>query len=384
MKKILFVVTYLDTGGISRSLQNLLAKIDATKYAVDIFSMSHQGNFKSNFVNCNLLPKDALMHSLISRFGKARLYEKILSGCVKIVNKMLGGKLSAYVYSRVASKLSCSGYDAVIAFSEGVPTKLVSMMTHPNKVAWIHCDYKSYHKLNGNIDESNIYYSFKAIVNVSEFTQKSFIDLYPQYADKCYAIYNVLDVEMMKRQAEETYQPSYNDTYFNLVSVGRLDPIKRMSIIPSIAKQLIERGCSIRWYVVGPKGGTDEEYNNLIDNISSLGLSNEVIIVGERKNPYPFIKNANLLVNTSISEACPYVINEAKILCTPIVCPDFGSAKEFITNGKEGYYIPIDEFADCISKLINDISLRNEIYANLQCFNYDNDSIIKQFYKVVG
>ena len=43
-----------------------------------------------------------------------------------------------------------------------------------------------------------------------------------------------------------------------------------------------------------------------------------------------------MVVSTSVSEACPNVINEAKILHTPIVATNFGSVYEFIEDGVNG------------------------------------------------
>lgn len=172
---------------------------------------------------------------------------------------------------------------------------------------------------------------------------------------------------------------SFDPEYFNIVSIGRLDPVKRMSIIPTIANHLVNKGDKIRWLVIGPKGGTDKEYAELTDGIRKFNLGEHVLYLGMQSNPYPFIKNADLLVNTSISEACPYVINEAKILGTPIVCTDFGSAKEFIDSGSTGLISPIDDMAETIHQYINNAEIRNHIKDNLNGFKYDNESIIEQF-----
>lgn len=385
MKRVLIIVTYLDTGGISRSLQNLLSKIDPDEICVDVFAMAHQGIYKDKLPNSHLLHRDFMMNALISNFGKAKGVGKVVCGSVKIINKVSKGKLSSCIFRKTANKLMRKApYNAVIAYSEGVPTKLVSMMEHPNKVAWIHCDYQSYYELNGGCDESSMYERFKSIVNVSEFTNKSFIKIYPQYAEKTFPIYNVLDDEMMERQAHEICQYPYDSNHFNIVSVGRLDPVKRFSIIPVIASKVIEAGCEINWYVVGPRGGRNEEYNKLVEGIEKYNLRDVVILAGEQKNPYPYIKNADILVNTSISEACPYVINEAKILHTPVVCTDFGSASEFITNGVDGFSVSIDNMAELIIELIQNKEKLDALRAGLEHFHYDNVSIVSKFYKLIN
>lgn len=383
MKRILFVVTYLDTGGISRSLQNLLSKIDTQSYSVDVFAISHQGLFGESLTNCRLLSRDWFMHALISRYGKAKHLEKFVCAAVKSLNKLSQGRIYALTFKRVSKKLYHKNYDAVVAFSEGIPTRLVSMMNHSNSISWIHCDYTSYYYANACGDESDIYESFKAIVNVSEFTKQSFLDIYPQFASKTHSIYNVLDDEMMKRQAQEISQHTYDSNYFNIVSVGRLDPVKRLSIIPAIASKIIQAGCKINWYVVGPKGGRNEEYDKLVEGIEEHNLQEIVILAGEQKNPYPYIKNADLLVNTSISEACPYVINEAKILHTPVACTDFGSASEFITNGADGFSVSIDHMAELIIGLIQNQEKLDALRASVEHFHYDNESIVNSFYKLI-
>lgn len=380
MKQILFVVTYLDTGGISRSLQNLLSKLDVESYKVDVFAMAHQGVFQNSLPNCRLLPKDYLMNALISRTGKEVGIRKVELLCVKLLNRLTGGRLSNWIYRNVSTKLSRrEKYDAIIAYSEGVPTKLVSLIEHQNKVAWIHCDYKSYYDLNEKSDESSTYESFRSIVNVSEYTRKSFVNIYPHLAERTWVINNVLDSEMMKEQANAVIDYQFPPDTFNIVSIGRLDPIKRLSVIPQIAAALLSAGCRFKWYVVGPKGGNDDEYIKLCEGIREYQLESNVIMTGEQKNPYPFIKSADLLVNTSISEACPYVINEAKILHTPVICTNFGSAREFIANGLDGFIVNVDNIHKKIIELILDTDEYNEIKKHLESFTYRNEDIIASF-----
>ena len=79
-----------------------------------------------------------------------------------------------------------------------------------------------------------------------------------------------------------------------------------------------------------------------------------------------------------MSEACPYVINEAKILGTPVVCADFGSAKEFIENSVNGFYVPIETMASVIIRLAQNDSNLNLMRDNLWGFKYDNARIMNQ------
>ena|GEM_PF-7133817 len=78
-------------------------------------------------------------------------------------------------------------------------------------------------------------------------------------------------------------------------------------------------------------------------------------------NPYSYISQADLIVNTSISEAAPNVINEALILHVPVICTNFGSAKEYVDNDKNGYIVPIEKIAEKVELLIKNISEYNRI-----------------------
>ena len=348
-QRILFVVTYFDCGGINRSLQNMLNCIDVNRYNVDVFGMVPDGLFSNLYKNCRVLPRHLLLSALMARYAQQTGVMRLLSLLIKVMNKATKGYFGNTIKKNAAKQLMRRSYDTVVAFSEGAPTAFVRLMKHPNSVAWIHCDYSSYRQLNGNTDEYALYSHFRHIVCVAEYPRSSFLSFYPDLASKTCTIYNILDDRMMMTQAKEEVKESFAQGVFHIVSIGRLDPVKRLSIVPSIAKQLVDKGCLFKWYVIGPKGGTLEEYEQLMKNILSQGVSDEVIYLGEKENPYSYIARADLLVNTSISEACPYVINEAKILHTPVVCTNFGSAAEFVNHGVNGFICPIEEMPYIIS-----------------------------------
>lgn len=382
-KRILFVVTYLNTGGISRSLQNFLNCYDTSRYVVDVFAMVHQGVYKGNLTHCTVLPRNSLVEASVAHYEDQRGWAKVMSLFVKLFDKVSHYRTRNKLFKIVGKKLlKQQHYDAVIGFSEGLPTAFVAAMVHPNKIGWIHCDYASYLKMGDGKPEQHIYEALKSVVCVSEFTRESFVNIYPSLKGKTQAIYNIIDDTMMKESATKPIVESFDDNCFNIVSIGRIDPVKRLSIVPELAKKVVDDGCSIRWYVIGPKG-TDEELKLLHDNIVKYHMEDVVIYLGEKANPYPYIAQVKMLVNTSISEACPYVINEAKILQTPVVCTDFGSAKEFVEYGVNGYYEPIEQLADRIIWLIRHPEELKRLKHNLTEFKYDNANILNKIYSLI-
>ncbi len=383
-KHILFVISSFSTGGILRSLQNFLNQYNTQGFAVDVFALAHQGVFEGQLNNCIVLPCNRLVDSILTRYDSQKGIKRAICALSKIFNRLTKGSYKNLVYKEVANGLiRRKKYDAVIGFSESEPTFFVASMNHPNKIGWIHCDYASYYELIHYKTEKQVYDNLNAIVCVSDYTLQSFVSIYPEFKNKTCFIYNIIDEKMMREQATYKIDGFYEENAFIIVSVGRLDPVKRLSVIPQIACEVIKAGCLIKWYVIGPQGGNPDEKNLLLHNIKKYEVESCVKPLGEKKNPYPYIAKADLLVNTSVSEACPYVINEAKILGTPVICTDFGSAKEFIDYGVNGYYKPIGQISDIIIQLIkNPIGLKT-IRNNLYHFKYDNQGILNKIYSLI-
>ena len=377
------VLTYFDCGGICRSLQNFLNQYDTSKYEVDVFAMVHEGMFCGEFKNCNIVSKDIAIDALISRMSSLNGFKKLLSLVFKGLRRVFGESFQDYLFKRAGKRiLSRNNYHAIIAYSEGVPTRFVSLMNHSKKIAWIHCDYSSYIKDSSSKNELAMYQAFSKIVCVSDYTKKVFTDYYPSVAEKVCFVYNILDSMMMKTEAQLVESPKLDPEYFNIVSVGRIDVVKRFSYIPQFAKEIskiiISGRRGVRWYVIGPQGGKRDEYDALIKNIENYAVQDYVILTGELSNPYYHIANANLLVNLSISEACPYVINEAKTLGTPCICSNFGSSYEFIENGVNGIICPFDSISQSIISLLTNPDLYQSLKRNLASFTYDNEEILSK------
>lgn len=374
-RKLLFIVTYFDIGGISRSLQNLLLSVDATLYEIDVFGMAHEGNCSVDFKNCRIFPKNIFMDCCVGHLNKKRGLSWIGSAVIKFLNRLFGDKLRQRIYSRTADELRRNGYDFVIAYSEGAPTEFVSYFHQQKKIAWIHCDYASYRSFSPSRNELYLYNEFNTVVCVSEFTRLSFLCYYPQMAKKVVSIYNLLDTKLIKSGARENMTGLSNREQFTIISVGRLDYVKRLSIIPELAKDIAKYTRKpFHWYIVGPKGGDLDEYEKLMKGIEKQ--SGRVSYCGEFENPYAWIHSSDLLVSTSISEACPYVINEAKILGVPVVCTNFGSSYEFVKSGVEGYVVDINDMAETIAKIIDSPDDYNRLRENLRSFEYPNLEII--------
>lgn len=373
MKNVLVIISSFRWGGINRALQSWLEKIDPEETKVDVFVMVHSGNYDGAFHNCTILPKNYWVDALIDHARLKKGITKLVSGGMKVLNRVTKDKFQHWVFAKVGNRLaSAKKYDAVIGWHEGVPTTFVSHINHPNKISWIHCDYANY---TDTPRERSLYENIHKIVCVSKYCRGTFLKYYPDMEKKVYTIYNILDVEDIKRKAQEPMDIEYDKTKFNIVSVGRVSPVKQFSRIPEIARKVVDAGCDIHWYIVGPTY-PGAEYDSLMANMEKYNANDIVTLTGGKDNPYPYMANADLLVCTSLSESWGYTINEAKVLGIPSVSTDWGAACESIDDGENGFIASLDRLSIFIIISMKDKYVYDSLINSLKMFNYDNSSEI--------
>lgn len=387
-KNILITIPGLHHGGTNRSLWNMLTLIDLSVYEIDLFVLNHEGEYKGAFKNCTILSPNRLLRPLVINLSTEKnIFRKLYYVSFKAIRrffKCIGYDFAGLIFRHVSSSLMKKKYDTVIAFQEGTSTHFVSTFKNTRKIAWIRCDYKSYLSLTHGVPEKDIYTKFDYIICVSQFTKQIFQDLIPEVKEKVISLHNIINYAsiIQMSQQKENIDPLFSTSEFKILSIGRIDPVKRFTEIPSIASKLKKRGLTFKWFIIG-SGGSKNEIKKLHHNIEKYDVEDHLILLGEKKNPYPYILNANLLVSTSLSEACPNVINEAKILHTPVVATDFGSVHEFIENGINGDISSIDKISDKIAYIIQDDSIYQSRKNNLKTFTYNNEEQLKTLYKIL-
>jgi len=117
-------------------------------------------------------------------------------------------------------------------------------------------------------------------------------------------------------------------------------------------------------------GASDKEKEKLLNLAKNLNIKDKIIIKPHQKNPYPYIKNAKLLVLTSQREGLPRVLVESLILKTPVVstnCPT--GPKEVLVGELSNYLAKVNDVDDIAKK----IELALKYYPPIK------DGILKKF-----
>ena len=185
---------------------------------------------------------------------------------------MFGFSLISYVIKLTARNITNSGYDTVIAFSEGIVSRIVSYVNNNNKVAWVRCDYSRYLSINSYEPELDIYHSFAHIICVSEYTAQIFRQIIPEVAEKVMAVHNVIDFDSINKssKAETILDKRFYKDNFTILSIGRIDPVKRFFDIPRIAQIIKKQKVNFKWFIIG--AGSPVETHKLLSNIKTFNV----------------------------------------------------------------------------------------------------------------
>jgi glycosyltransferase involved in cell wall biosynthesis len=78
------------------------------------------------------------------------------------------------------------------------------------------------------------------------------------------------------------------------------------------------------------------------------------------------------------------IFQEAKYLSVPVITTDFGSSREFITNGYDGVIAPLEIITDAIAKMMNSSEEYNKIKQAIGVSDYTNSIIAKSINELLS
>lgn len=385
-KKILFCIENLRHGGISKAIESLVNEIDQDRYNINIFCINcSDGPYKKPLEVYLTYKQNRILYYLSTFYKEHTGVNKFLLLLFKafnmILKKIIKFDLFEYHLNCEAKKITKDNYDVIIAYSEGIITKFVSEIEAKKKIAWVHIDYKRYLKYCQGVNELQIYSSYDKIVIPSNFSKTSFIDTFPFLKERVVTIHNLLNINAIVEKANDTsiITEEFNTNEFTILSIGRICHEKGFVKIPKIVNDLRKRGNNLKWYIIG--AGSDIETEFLKKEIAKERVEDIVILLGAKDNPYPYIKNSDLVAVTSISETFSYVIGEAKIIGTPIIATNFGTVKE-VLNRQYGVISDIDNFADNLHNIMNNRDLYSELKTNVNMYKHNNNVALQQLYSL--
>lgn len=380
--KILIIVPSFNSGGTISSLINFISLIDRERFQVSVLAITNSGPNKDYVAEyCTIVGEKKDQSGIATKSLKGDIRTRLLA-IVKSIKKTLEKlniDISPILFKRYAKRLDTGGYDYILAFQEGQATLFGSFFKHGTKIAWVRSEYTRF--IKGDNDKHNdVYANYDKIVSVSKAALSSFLSVLPQYGDRAFVQYNFLNDERILSLSKEHVDDLWDNDVFTIVTLGRIDPVKRVSEIPRICREILEKGLKFRWVIIGGIA-VQNEYKQLIMNVERYHVQECVVITGNKPNPYPYLKHGDLLVSLSMSETFNNTLTEAKILGVPVVTTDYPCAYESIDNNKEGLIANFDDIVPAIVSMINDqAGVFSSIKEYLSEYKYDKEVLLQQLY----
>ena len=383
-------------GGAERSLLGLFEVIDYEKYDVSLFLYRHEGEFLSYIPEqVHLLPSmkeygtfDVPIRSLLfSRrwmFGLARLISKV---ALKLHCLISGEKKGVWMSMQYTARYLLpllpeipGEYDLGVMFL-GVADPLIHKVKAKKKVTWCHTDYDTLYPNKGM--DRKTYEAVDHVVFVSEACREKMTRLYPALTDKTRVIENILGEKLLLQQAEVPVNdmPHLDDGYI-LLSIGRFSNAKNFDNVPGICKSLLDKGLNVKWYLIGYGG--DESL--IRQKIAESGMEQNVIILGKKENPYPYIKACDLYVQPSRYEGKCVTVREAQMLGKPVVITRYATSSSQLEDGVDGVIVPMDNesCAEEIAALLSNPERMTRLSRACQGRDYSNRQEIDKLYLMMG
>ncbi|WP_169086943.1 glycosyltransferase [Paenibacillus sp. PL91] len=390
--KLLFVMNNLNCGGAEKSLLSLLQTIDYARFDVDLYLFKHEGIFLSKIPRAVNLLEEPVHYRYFDMSMKLAIMDCLKKGRIDLAFARLRAgyiffteKNPARCEQRVWKYLSKTlpalhkRYDAAIGFLEKNPVYFsIEKANAAKKIGFIHNDYDKL-RMDPFLD-APYFAQLDHLVTVSDGCGEVLIQRFPQHSQKVKVIHNIVSPSMIHEMSEEETGFAPNNG-IKIVSIGRLNYQKGFEMAIEACKVLVDKGYNVKWYVIGE----GEDRSKLEQLILQHQLDRHFHLLGLKENPYPYMKEADIYVQSSRFEGKSIAIDEAKILNKPIIVTNFSTAKDQIVHNQNGLIVDMnaEALADGIKLLIDDEKLRDSLVGQLSKEHYGTEMEIEKLYALI-
>ena len=182
-----------------------------------------------------------------------------------------------------------------------------------------------------------------------------------------------INTSLVIKRSEE-YIPDFEHKY--IINVGRLEMVKNVSfLIEAYAYAKNHLNLQHKLVIVG--GGS--LFDELQLQVQSLDLSADVFFTGILKNPYPWIKKADLFAFTSKNEGLPNVLLESLACHTNIVSTRGRGGTLDIMSGELSQNLTEFNTEEFANKMVEVLNHQQTIDFSLHLEKYSPRSVVNEY-----
>jgi len=389
-KKVLFIIGSLQSGGVSKSMVSLLNAWDTEKYETSLLLCCKDGDVFSDYLPKNIqLIYNPVIEHVMGGFSSLKwllahgYFLLCLGVLLRLILSRMSRPLASELIARMMPVVSNVHYDLIVDYGgQQLLYYMVNKLSATKKVPFFYSDYSKW-SFYYNADKK--YYPLvDHIFTISQTCVDSLKHFFPNCADRVSIMENISSPTIIRLQSLESigeFKVQVDQMKANgntiLCTIGHICRGKGFDFAIEASDILKRNGIHFKWIFIGKVLEED-----LLKLIADNGLDDNILLVGIQSNPYPYIGISDIFVHPSRFEGKSIALDEAKILCKPIVVTNFSTVGDQFENGKNGTICEMSgkAVANAIIELINDSSLQDSYRMYLESHIIDNSSEVNELY----
>lgn len=325
VKKIAILVPSLRGGGAEK-VASLLSQEFVKKHDVYLLLFNSEDiayEFDGNLIDVGVKPHRSFFMKIINSLKRIKRVKKIKKeNNIDITISLMGGANFVNVLSRVNDKV------------------IISIASYISR------SRKGFYNKMSNLKIKRTYNKADVITVLSQSAKNELINEFGISEKKIKIIYNPCDIAVVESLANEDVEEEYIDIFNHpvVITAGRLSNPKGHWHLIRAFKKVKTEITDAKLLILG-QGELEGYLNGLVNE---LGLEDDILFLGFKKNPFKYIKNSTVFVLSSLYESFGNVLIEAMALGKPIVSTNCKSGPREIlnpSNGKDNEILEI-EYSD--------------------------------------
>lgn len=330
--KVLFRLRSLEMGGVQKVILDLLENLSREKFDITFLVNLKQGDFVKD------IPKHVRFVYLAD--GKEDFSKQPIIYYAQLIIRRLKLKLYKKFPKIYYSRLGLNDFDVEIAASY---YELEDVLNSPNKkskkIGWFHTDIRFVEKSLA-LKFIHRMHQFDVMIFGAKQTMNVINEVYQETFPNGRVIYNVIDVEDILNKSTE-FTISRTSSIPQFISIARLQKRKNFDALVRVHKRLLDEGYLHEIVVIG-----DGNHRPIVEEaIKECHVGSSFLLLGTKKNPYPYLVAADFFILPSKTESYPLIIGEALSLGIPVLSTDVGGINEMIDQGYDGMLVDYTEEA---------------------------------------
>lgn len=189
------------------------------------------------------------------------------------------------------------------------------------------------------------------VIAVSNGVKDNLVERYKLKENYIRTVYNTIDLENKCDLPVDIYlSTAKKQNQFCIGTISRLEPVKGIHILLKTAAKIIDKHKDIKFFILGD-GSLKSE---LLDYVKEHDLGEYIHFLGIKNNIIDYLKNFDILVQSSFQEGLPLAPIEALSQGLPIIGTDIPGTNEVVVHNFNGILIPpgnVNELEKAILKI---------------------------------